>query len=127
MQVLARMRQDYKVDDRRIYLMGHSMGGIGTWHLGAKYPDTWAGLGSFSGMGFPVSVTRMKAIPQFVVHGDADNTVAVQRSREMVEEMKKLGVDLKYTEVSGGNHTDVVVPNLAAMFDFFDTRRRPAP
>ena len=46
MQVLARMRRDYKVDDSRIYLMGHSMGAIGTWLLGAKYPDIWAALGT---------------------------------------------------------------------------------
>jgi len=127
MQVLARMRQDYKVDDRRIYLMGHSMGGIGTWHLGAKYPAIWAALGSFSGMGFPAAEARLKSIPQFVVHGDADATVPVERSRAMVAEMKRLGVDHRYIEVAGGNHVNIVEPNLAALFDFFDTKRRPAP
>jgi predicted peptidase len=125
MQVLARMRADYNVDPKRIYLMGHSMGGIGTWHLGAKYPDIWAALGSFAGMGFPATMQRMKAIPQFVVHGDADNTVAVQRSRDMVQAMQALGVDHKYIEIAGGNHNDVVAPHLAAMFDFFDAKRRP--
>jgi len=127
MQGLARMRLDYKVDDRRIYLMGHSMGGIGTWHLGAKYPAIWAALGSFSGMGFPAAEARMKSIPQFVVHGDADATVPVGRSRDMVAEMKRLGVDYRYIEVAGGNHVNVVEPNLAALFDFFDTKRRPTP
>ena len=42
MHVLALVRKDYKIDDQRIYLMGHSMGGIGTWVLGAKYPQIWA-------------------------------------------------------------------------------------
>jgi predicted esterase len=124
MQVLARMRQDYPIDERRIFLMGHSMGGIGTWHLGSKYPEIWAGLGSFAGMGAPQTVTRMKSIPQFVVHGDADFTVPVARSRVMVEEMKKLGVDHQYIEVPGGAHGNVVTPNLAAMFEFFAAHRR---
>ena len=53
MQVLARMRQQYKVDESRIYLMGHSMGAIGTWFLGAKYPDIWAALGAIAGAGSP--------------------------------------------------------------------------
>ena len=82
MQVLARMRQHYKVDDSRIYLMGHSMGAIGTWFLGAKYPDIWAALGTIAGTGNPQSIARMRHIPQFVVHGDADPTVPVGGSRE---------------------------------------------
>ena len=32
----------------------------------------------------------MKHIPEVVVHGDADNTVPVSGSRNMVAEMKKL-------------------------------------
>ncbi|HUE84939.1 MAG TPA: alpha/beta fold hydrolase [Vicinamibacterales bacterium] len=124
MQVLARMRQHYKIDDTRIYLMGHSMGAIGTWVLAARYSDIWAALGPIAGTGNPQSVSIMKHIPQFVVHGDADPTVPVAGSRNMVTQMKALGVDHVYVEVPGGNHTDIVVPNLAAMFEFFDSKKR---
>jgi poly(3-hydroxybutyrate) depolymerase len=127
MQVLARVRQDYKIDSSRIYLMGHSMGAIGTWFLGAKYPDTWAALGAIAGTGNPQSVERMRHIPQFVVHGDADPTVPVAGSRNMVAAMKTLGVDYVYVEVPGGNHTDIAVPNLPQMFEFFSSKRRSAP
>jgi predicted peptidase len=124
MAVLARVRQHYKIDDTRIYLMGHSMGAIGTWALAAKYPDIWAALGAIAGTGNPQSVSNMKHIPQFVVHGDTDPTVPVAGSRNMVAQMKALGVDHVYVEVPGGNHTDIAVPNLPAMFDFFDRKRR---
>jgi poly(3-hydroxybutyrate) depolymerase len=126
MQVLARVRQAYQIDSSRIYLMGHSMGAIGTWFLAAKYPETWAALGSIAGTGSPQSIERMRHIPQFVVHGDADPTVPVSGSRNMVEAMKKLGVDHVYVEVPGGNHTDIAVPNLPAMFEFFRTKQRAA-
>jgi hypothetical protein len=33
---------------------------------------------------------------------------------------------VKYVEVPGGNHTDIAVPNLPAMFDFFDAHRKSA-
>ena len=69
----------------------------------------------------------MKDIPQFVVHGDRDNTVSVNGSRAMVAEMKKLGMDVTYIEVPGGTHLDVVMPNLPKVFDFLATKRRPAP
>jgi poly(3-hydroxybutyrate) depolymerase len=124
MQVLARVRQDYRIEPSRIYLMGHSMGAIGTWFLAAKYPDVWAALGPIAGTGNPQSMERMRHIPQFIVHGDADPTVSVNGSRNMVAAMKTLGVDHIYIEVPGGNHTDIAVPNLAAMFEFFDTKRR---
>jgi dipeptidyl aminopeptidase/acylaminoacyl peptidase len=54
------------------------------------------------------------------VHGDADPTVNVTQSRLMVEAMKKAGADVKYTEVPGGNHVSVVVPEFEPMFEFFD-------
>lgn len=33
LQVLALRKKHYKIDGKRIYLMGHSMGAIGTWAL----------------------------------------------------------------------------------------------
>lgn len=124
LEVVKRMRADYTVDADRIYLIGHSMGAIGTWALGAKYPDLWAALAPFSGLGAPATVARMRHIPQFVVHGDADPTVSVNGSRAMVAEMKRLGVEVTYLEVPGGNHNDVVVPNLPKAFEFLATKRR---
>jgi predicted esterase len=124
LEVLRLMRADYNVDPSRIYLMGHSMGAIGTWFLGAKHSDIWAALVTFAGAGSPASVERMKDLPQFVVHGDADRTVNVAGSRTMVEAMKKLGMDVTYIEVPGGSHIDVVVPNLPAAFEFLAAHRK---
>ena len=45
MNVLAIVRKEFNVDDKRTYLMGHSMGGAGALFLGPKYVDQWAELG----------------------------------------------------------------------------------
>ncbi len=42
--VLAMVRDAFNVDKDRIYLMGHSMGGFGTFFLGAKHNTLWAGI-----------------------------------------------------------------------------------
>src|SRR5262245_15061932 len=126
MRVLELARKNYKIDNTRIYLMGHSMGGIGTWKLAAKYPDIWAAIAPFSGSGAPATLDRIKNVPEFVVHGDNDPTVNVQGSRAMVAKAKELGIDVKYVEVPGGNHGSVVAPNFAGMFDFFDAHRKAA-
>ncbi len=120
MQVLQSVRSRYAVDDRRIYLMGHSMGAIGTWAIAAKTPELWTALGVFSGFGVASTARTIGGIPQFVVHGDADATVSVGGSRVMVAALKGVGADVQYVEVPGGDHINVVEPNFAAMFDFFD-------
>ena len=126
MQVLQQVKQQYKIDENRIYLMGHSLGAIGTWKVGPKFPDVWAALGPISGSGNAASLERIKNIPQIVVHGDDDRTVNVQGSRTMVAKMKELGIEHKYIEVPGGSHGGVVVPNLAAIFQFFDEHKKGA-
>jgi poly(3-hydroxybutyrate) depolymerase len=126
MQVLARVRQLYKIDDSRIYLMGHSMGAIGTWKIAPKYPDIWAAIALFSGSGAPDTLEQIRSVPEIIVHGDADPTVNVSGSRTMVAKLKQLGVDFKYIEVPGGLHGDVVAPNIAAVIDFFDAHKKTA-
>ena len=126
MEVLRLMKANYKVDESRIYLIGHSMGAIGTWAIASKYPDIWAALVPFSGVGSPALAERMKGIPQFVVHGDNDPTVNVSGSRNMVAALKKAGADVTYVEVAGGNHTDVVVPNLPKAFEFLAAQKKKA-
>jgi poly(3-hydroxybutyrate) depolymerase len=124
MQVLARVRQLYKIDDSRIYLMGHSMGAIGTWKIAPKFPDIWAAIAPFSGGGAPDTLEKIRSVPEIVVHGDVDPTVNVSGSRTMVAKLRELGTEVKYIEVPGGLHSDVVAPNVAAVIDFFDAHKK---
>lgn len=124
LEVVRLMKASYNVDQSRIYLMGHSMGAIGTWALASKYPQMWAALVAFSGTGAPSLASSMQAIPQFIVHGDADNTVNVSGSRNMVAALQKLKANVTYLEVVGGSHTDVVVPNLEIAFQFMVSQKK---
>lgn len=49
LEVLQLARQRFNPDPRKIYLTGHSMGGHGTWFLGATYPDKWAAIAPCAG------------------------------------------------------------------------------
>jgi predicted peptidase len=103
MNVLAIARKDLNIDPDRIYLMGHSMGGGGTWHLGIKYPDIWAGLGPIAPAIFrpATEVEKIKHIPVFLVQGDQDTLVPVAGARRWAEQMKKLEMTHEYIEVAG--------------------------
>jgi predicted esterase len=124
MDVLAEVRRDYNVDAARIYLMGHSMGGYGTWSVAMDHPDVFAALGPISGGGSTAGMEKIKHIPQYVVHGDNDATVPVSQSRMMVEAGKKAGANIVYVEVPGGSHVSVAAPQFAPMFDFFLKQKR---
>lgn len=125
MDVIAEVRRDYNVDPDRIYLTGHSMGGYGTWSVAMSHPDVFAAIAPVSGgSNNPSGMSRIAHIPEIVVHGDNDPTVSVERSRAMVSMGKKLGMEIKYLEVPGGDHGSVVAPSFKEVFDWFDTHRR---
>jgi predicted peptidase len=125
MDVIAEMRRDYNIDPDRIYLTGHSMGGYGTWSVAMNHPEVFAALAPVSGgANNPAAMSKIAHIPQLVVHGDTDPTVPVERSRVMVAAGKKLGAEIKYIEVPGGDHGSVVAPTFKDVFEWFDTHRR---
>ena len=125
MDVLAEVQRAYNVDPNRIYLTGHSMGGFGTWSVAMNHPDVFAAIAPISGgANNPASMSKIANIPMLVVHGDNDPTVPVERSRLMVAMGKKLGAEIKYIEVPGGDHGSVVAPNFPAVFEWFDSHKR---
>jgi predicted peptidase len=90
-----------------------------------NHPEVFAALAPISGgANVPASMSKIAHIPQLIVHGDKDPTVPVERSRVMVNMGKKLGAEIKYIEVPGGDHGSVVAPNFPAVFDWFDTHKR---
>ena len=104
MNILAEVEKAYRVDPKRTYLTGLSMGGAGTWSLAAAYPDRWAAIVPVCGRDDPKNAEKIKAIPCWCFHGDADPAVKVQFSREMIESLKAAGAKPKYTEYPGVGH-----------------------
>jgi pimeloyl-ACP methyl ester carboxylesterase len=49
LEVLHEARKIFHTDTSRTYLTGHSMGGHGSWILGATYPDKWAAVAPAAG------------------------------------------------------------------------------
>ncbi|TDE17524.1 carboxylesterase family protein [Dyadobacter psychrotolerans] len=49
LEVLDIAKKTFSPDPSKIYLTGHSMGGHGTWFLGATYPDKWAAIAPSAG------------------------------------------------------------------------------
>src|SRR5688500_9087783 len=97
------------VDERRTYLMGHSMGGAGTIYLRVKHASNWAAIAPIapaSGGLLPdnYSLAPAKGPPVIMVMGDADTAVPVARTRQWVEKLKEQKMMHEYHEIPGGTH-----------------------
>jgi len=124
--------REFHGDVDRIYLMGHSMGGSGALRLAARWPDRFAAVAESSGWTttsesaskaitdleratipylstqdpFAALATILIHVPIWVFHGDADETVPVEQSRQLVAALRKQHADVHYTEYSGSTHTE---------------------
>lgn len=75
LEVLEIAKEQYKPDPNRIYLTGHSMGGHGTWYLGATYPGNWAAIAPAAGY------------PTLRMYGSHDGRVPTEEDLSPVEKM----------------------------------------
>ena len=126
MNVLAMIRKEFKIDENRTYLMGHSMGGAGSIYLGVKYASIWAAVGAEAPATAPAGLTPetyslepAKKIPMIIVQGDMDELVPVTGTRLWIDKMKELGITHQYVEVPGGTHGSVLTTGAPDIFAFF--------
>jgi predicted esterase len=122
--VLAQVRREYRVDQRRIYLMGHSMGAYAAWRLAAERPELFAALGLIAGGGDPAGMVKLRQVPQYVVHGALDEAVPVAQSRAMVTAARQAGATVVYVELPRAGHYDAALGRFGPMLDFFAKQER---
>jgi len=123
MNVLKLTEKAYRVNPKRVYLMGHSMGGGGTLHLGMKYPKRWAALAPIAPAIYRsrAGLTAIRDTPVIVVQGAKDRLVRASATRRWIEKMKELEMTHKYVEYKNGGHILPAFQGLPAIFEFFNT------
>lgn len=77
MAFLEQFVRENPVDRQRIYLTGLSMGGMGTWHYCARYPNVWAAAAPICGAGDPMAIRAAKDIPFWTFHAVDDPFVPI--------------------------------------------------
>jgi dienelactone hydrolase len=121
MEVFALAKKKFNIDENRVYLTGHSMGGHGTWHLGAMYPDQFAAIAPSAGWisfwsyrfrGQPIvdtsAIRKMirrstttsetldyaenyKQLGVYIIHGEIDDNVRIDQAKMMIAQLEKIG------------------------------------
>jgi poly(3-hydroxybutyrate) depolymerase len=125
--VLAIVRKEFNVDDKRTYLMGHSMGGAGALFLGSKLASEWAAIAAMAPAAFRLAPNatailtplKEKSVPVLIAQGDADTLVPPAGSRQWAETMKEMKMEYQYKEVPGADHGSVIEASIPDIFAFF--------
>lgn len=129
MNVLELVRKEFNVDEKRTYLMGHSMGGAGALFLGPKHVDQWAAVASMAPAAFLMNPDILAPVkdkmPLLLAHGDADTVVPVEQGRRFAKTATDLGMkDFKYMELPGADHGTVITQSIPEIFKFFTAHTR---
>jgi len=102
--ILDSLRAEFKIDSKRIYVTGQSMGGAGTWAFLAAHPKLFAAGIPICGWGEPDVAPRIKHIPVWVIHGNADSIVPVAGSRNILKALSAAGGKPIYWKYDKATH-----------------------
>lgn len=126
MNVLGMIRKEFNIDDRRIYLVGHSQGGAGALHIADKYSAIWAGVAGLSpgAPGFQLDANaRFKDVAVLIMVGEKDGFIG--SVRRLDEKMKSLNIAHEYKELPGLDHGSIVMGGMTNVFQFFGEHVKP--
>jgi predicted peptidase len=124
-RALEASMREFHGDSDRVYLTGLSMGGYGAWAFGYEHPEMFAAIvpvcgGVYSRGSFAVpdwhplaiapddpyaeTAKKLRDVPVWAFHGDADPRVPVSESRKLTRALEAAGGDVRYTEYPGVGH-----------------------
>jgi predicted peptidase len=93
-----------KINSKKVYIGGLSLGGMGTFDLLARYPKTWAAGFPICGAGDVANAKKFASIPVWIFHGGADPVVPVTFSRDYFKALQELHANVQYAEYEGVGH-----------------------
>jgi predicted peptidase len=116
--MIASVQKQYRIDPRRIYLTGISMGGRGVLYLAYKHPATFAAVASLAPYA-PITAwgEGLASTPLLLLHGDKDAAAPIEDSKELVASITKAGGTVEFRPLPGRDH---YIADLYGKGDIYD-------
>lgn len=96
-KLLTSIRKSFRIDDKRIYLTGLSMGGHGTWNWSMQNPELFAAIAPICGWFEDPNPEAIKDIPTWVFHGARDEVIPITASQSIVDRLDEIYGDVRFT------------------------------
>ncbi len=106
MAVMDYVTSNFRVDENRMYVVGMSMGGSGTYKVIGAYPDKFAAAITMCGTCW-VDIKPIAKVPLWVIHGVDDTATPFSRSTDFVKKMEAANTTsrLRYSWLEGCGHS----------------------
>jgi len=95
--LVRQIERRYRIDPRRVYLTGLSLGGFGTWRYALQHPTRFAALVPIAGgyvqgsSAIPPNICVLRRTPIWAFHGSADTIVYPYQSETLVKALRACG------------------------------------
>ncbi|MEN8223516.1 MAG: dienelactone hydrolase family protein [Acidobacteriota bacterium] len=129
--LLDHIRLEYLIDSRKILVTGFSLGGEGTWHFAAKFPEIFSIAIPIAGPVWrftPEFLNNIQA-PVYVIHSRDDETIQFSEVEKMVNLLIYSGMyiefrileDIHHFEVN--NYTEFLQESVPWIFSIWDSEQ----
>ena len=104
-QLVDEVCRTHAVDKKRVYVVGHSMGGRGALYLAFKQPARFAAVAALSPV-FPITAwaKELRNLPLWLIHGENDKAAPIADSEELVRAIEQAGGHPKFTRLPDRDH-----------------------
>jgi len=98
--------RDYRIDQQRIYITGHSMGGRGALYFAYRLPSRFAAVLALSPYS-PITAwgSKLAKIPVWLFHGEADTLAPIAETKELAQAIEAAGGHPRFDSLPGRDHS----------------------
>jgi predicted peptidase len=106
LELLERVRSEYRIDADRILVTGFSLGGNGSWFMAAEHPEIFSAAIPMAGWAQPDWLDELTETPLYVIHARNDEVVPFAAAEEAVAAARAKGAQVELVVVETLTHYD---------------------
>ena len=124
-QLVDQVVRTNRIDEKRIYVTGHSMGGRGALYLAYRLPTRFAAIVAMSPLS-PITAwaKELRNTPVWIIHGAKDGAAPIKESEELVSAIEQSGGHPKFTPLADRDHFILDLYDKNDVFDWMTKHRR---